>query len=231
MLTKFLARLALSASMMILTTPTLAAVDVDELIVELSQKAPALSIDVLERAIRALDCADHQGLEESRLAVIDYSLPSTENRLWVFDIAKRELMFEELVAHGRGSGDKFSTRFSNVPGSYQSSIGLFRTKQAYNGRNGYSLRMEGLEPRFNHKAFDRAIVIHGAKYVNESFIKRTGRIGRSHGCPAVNPATAKPLIETLRDGHYVFSFYPDPEYLASSPLLNCPTQLAMNSAR
>ncbi len=227
MLMKFLARSLTCFCFGLLSSPALASVDVDTLIERLSRAAPNLNHEVLSLAVNALDCADHQSLRDARLAVIDYSLPSTEPRLWVFDLARQELLFEELVAHGRASGDKFSTRFSNVPGSHQSSIGLFRTLRPYTGRNGYSLRMEGLEPRFNSKAHDRAIVIHGASYVSPEFIDRTGRIGRSHGCPAVSTDTARPLIETLQDGHYVFSYYPDPNYLAASRLLNCPQQVAL----
>lgn len=202
----------------------------DSLLSELRTAAPALNPDVLENALQALSCAAPEHLEDARLAVIDYSLPSTSPRLWVFDLEQRALLFKELVAHGRASGDKYSRHFSNTPGSHQSSIGLFRTLHAYDGRNGYSLRMQGLEPSFNHRALDRAIVIHGAKYVSNDFIHRTGRIGRSHGCPAVAVDKAKPLIDTIKDGHYVFSWYPDPDYIAGSKLLQCPREVAMNAA-
>ena len=197
------------------------------LVQDLSLAAPALQLAVLQHAVTALECAAPEDFDDARLTVIDYSLPSTQPRLWVFDLASRKLLFNELVAHGRESGNLNSTQFSNTPGSYQSSIGLFKTLNSYDGRNGYSLRMQGLEPRFNDQAWDRAIVIHGANYVSEDFIDRTGRIGRSHGCPAVAVEKAKPLIDTIKDGQYVFSWYPDPEYLASSQLMQCPQQLAM----
>ena len=200
----------------------------DTLLVKLRAAAPELNRDVLENALQALACAAPEHAHDARLAVIDYSLPSTTPRLWVFDLNQGELLFRELVAHGRASGDKFSRQFSNTPGSHQSSIGLFRTLHAYDGRNGYSLRMQGLEPQFNHRALDRAIVIHGAKYVSDEFINRTGRIGRSHGCPAVPVDAAKPLIDTIKDGHYVCSWYPYPDYIAGSKLLKCPRELALN---
>lgn len=203
----------------------------DQLYQTLHQAAPGLDAEVLERALDALHCAAPEQATQARLAVIDYSLPSTEKRLWVFDLSQQTLLFNELVAHGRASGNKHSTQFSNIPGSHQSSIGLFRTLNTYHGRNGYSLRMAGLETDFNHKALDRAIVIHGADYVSRDFIRQTGRIGRSHGCPAVNSATARPLIDTLKDGHYVYSWYPDPEYIARSRLLQCPQQVAMLDPR
>ncbi len=225
-MTKTIARLAATAALAFSAYASAS----DGLLQQLRGAAPALNPDVLENALQALACAAPEHIHDARLAVIDYSLPSTTPRLWVFDLEQRALLFKELVAHGRASGDKFSRQFSNTPGSHQSSIGLFRTLHAYDGRNGYSLRMQGLEPKFNHHALERAIVIHGAKYVSDDFITRTGRIGRSHGCPAVPVDAAKPLIDTIKDGHYVFSWYPDPNYIAGSKLLQCPREVAMNGA-
>lgn len=184
----------------------------------LERLAPNANPRVLALAAQALNCATDQA---HRLAVIDYSLPSTKPRLWVFDLHQDRLLFEELVSHGRGSGDARAHRFSNVPGSHQSSIGLFRTLNAYLGRNGYSLRLEGLEPGVNHRAFDRAIVVHGADYVSPGFIARTGRLGRSHGCPAVRPGVTRSLIDSIKEGHYLFAYYPDTNWLQTSPFLNC----------
>ncbi|MCK2184250.1 murein L,D-transpeptidase catalytic domain family protein [Halomonas getboli] len=185
----------------------------------LTHLAPTADPRMLRLAARALTCAD-SGAE--RLAVIDFSLPSTEPRLWVFDLARDRLLFRELVSHGQGSGDALASQFSNVPDSHQSSLGLFRTLNSYEGSNGYSLRLEGLEPGINDKAFQRAIVMHGADYVSESFIERTGRLGRSYGCPAVREAIAVPLIDSLKDSQYLFTYYPDPEWLAESTFLSCP---------
>ncbi|MDI5933687.1 murein L,D-transpeptidase catalytic domain family protein [Halomonas kalidii] len=184
----------------------------------LTRLAPNADRRVLRLAASALNCA---APEAGRLAVIDYSLPSTEPRLWVFDLDRGELMFEELVSHGQGSGDAEATLFSNTPESHQSSLGLFRTLNSYYGRNGYSLRLEGLEPGVNDLAYQRAIVIHGADYVSEAFIRRTGRLGRSHGCPAVRQEVTYPLIDSLKEDHYLFAYYPDPEWLESSAFLGC----------
>ena len=161
----------------------------------LTRLAPNADPAVLRLAAHALTCASANA---RRLAVIDYSLPSTARRLWVFDLARPRLLFEELVSHGRGSGDARAHAFSNQPESYQSSLGLFRTLDSYQGRNGYSLRLEGLEPGINDLAYQRAIVIHGADYVSNSFIERTGRLGRSHGCPAVRPEVTHPLIDSIK---------------------------------
>lgn len=184
----------------------------------LTRLAPQANREVLTLAASALSCADP---DADRLAVIDYSLPSSEPRLWVFDLAHEALLFEELVSHGRGSGNALASRFSNTPESHQSSLGLFRTMNTYYGRNGYSLRLEGLETGVNHLAYDRAIVMHGADYVSESFIEQTGRLGRSLGCPAVRQEVSYPLIDSLKEEQYLFAYYPDPEWLEGSAYLDC----------
>lgn len=185
---------------------------------QLQQLAPSASSEALRLAAESLNCADTKA---KRLAVIDYSLPSTQPRMWVFDLQQHALLFEELVSHGQGSGDKVADVFSNTPESHQSSLGLFRTMNSYYGRNGYSLRLDGLEPNVNHLAFERAIVIHGADYVSEDFIQQTGRLGRSHGCPAVREEITYPLIDSLKESQYVFAYYPDEAWLTSSRFFNC----------
>ena len=197
----------------------------------LSKLAPQANPQVIGLALAATECAAAQGQPPSdRLAVIDYSKPSTEPRLWVFDLAKRKLLYHELVAHGRNTGENLATKFSNTPESLQSSLGLFRTLGTYAGRNGYSLRMEGLEPGTNDHALARALVIHGAAYVNPALAHQQGRIGRSYGCPAVRNAIARPLIDTLKGGQYVFSYYPDARWLNSSPYLKCSIGRAMTAS-
>ncbi len=188
----------------------------------LASEAPALDPKVLRLAVSAVECAAASGEAPARrLAVIDYSLPSSRPRLWVFDLEQRRLVFEELVAHGRKSGGLIATRFSNIPDSHQSSIGLFRTDEAYVGRNGYSLRLDGLEPGINDRARERAIVMHGAPYVDSDWISRHGYLGRSHGCPAVRSDVAREIIDILKGGQFVFSYYPDRDWLAGSAYLNC----------
>lgn len=184
---------------------------------------PGLDPHVLGLALKARDCAIRQRLvsDSTRLAIIDYSRPSTEVRLWVLDLARPSLIFSEHVAHGRGSGDQFAKRFSNEIGSHTSSLGLFRTAESYDGRNGYSLRMDGLEPGFNDRARDRAIVMHGAWYADPVFAERHGRLGRSQGCPAVRPGVAKPLIDAIGRDQLLFAYYPDTRWLNASRMLHC----------
>jgi hypothetical protein len=184
-------------------------------------EAEGVATDVLQMALGAIQCAVSHGdlAAPPTLTLIDYSRPSVEPRLWVFDLASGRLVFKELVAHGRNSGDNMATRFSDAMNSHQSSLGLFVTGDTYVGSNGYSLRLDGLEPGFNGRARDRAIVMHGAPYVNAALSASQGRIGRSWGCPALREAVARDVIDTIRGGGVIFSYYPDDRWLTRSRFL------------
>ena len=209
------------------------------LVEQLRAIAPAANPEVLGLAARAAECARRQGVLDglNHLAVIDYSLPSTQPRLWVFDLRRQRLLFEELVAHGRNTGEGFAERFSNAEGSKMSSIGLYQTADTYYGSNGYSLRLRGLDPGFNDKALSRAIVMHGAPYVSEAIAQRLGRLGRSWGCPALRPEVARTVIDTLKGGALLFAYYPDRNWLEASPFFKCdgdgagPTKQVVADAR
>jgi hypothetical protein len=215
----------LAALSLLLSTSAPAAVAVEAL----ARLAPDANPQVLRLALQARACAIHHGEAQAddRLAVIDYSQPSTDPRLWVFELAPLRLLYREHVAHGRGSGENFALRFSNVEGSHQSSLGLFRTAETYQGGNGYSLRMDGLEPGINDRARSRAIVMHGAPYVNPELAQRQGRLGRSFGCPAVRREVAQGVIDSLKQGQLLFAYYPDADWLAQSPFLTCPGSAAL----
>src|SRR5690554_2419802 len=205
----------------------------NQLFDRLSSAAPKLNPSVLEAAFKATQCAVSNGTAmPERLAVIDFSLPSGEERLWLFDLADGSLILREVVAHGRNSGDNLASAFSNIEGSHQSSIGLFRAAESYSGAHGYSLRLDGLEPGFNDPARQRAIVIHGADYVEPGWVAKSGRIGRSHGCPAVDRDVIKTVVDNLKGGQLVFKYYPDEEWLQASTYLNCDTigQIAGSAA-
>jgi len=195
----------------------------DRLAADLVAAAPSANPEVLTLAVRAADCARKQGVLDGfhRLAVIDYSLPSTTPRLWVFDVDRGRLLFQELVAHGRNTGEQLAAKFSNVEGSKMSSLGLFQATETYNGSNGYSLRLRGLDAGFNDNALSRAIVMHGAPYVSEAIAERLGRLGRSWGCPAVRKEVARVMIDTLKGGALLFAYYPDKKWLKESPMLTC----------
>lgn len=193
-------------------------------------KAAALksgvSDNVLDLALEAVSCGVASGDLQAppTLTLIDYSLPSTTPRMWVFDLRSGRVLFHDLVAHGRNSGDNMATRFSDAMESRETSLGLFRAADTYVGHNGYSLRLDGLEPGFNGHARERAIVMHGAPYVDANIAKANGRLGRSWGCPALREAVARQVIDTVRDGGVIFSYYPDPAWLKASKFLNCRVQ-------
>ena len=163
------------------------------------------------------------------LTVIDYSRPSTEPRLFVLDVPNGRVHFVERVAHGKGSGDNATERFSNTLGSRMTSLGVFLAADTYNGQHGLSLRLDGLEPGFNDRARERAIVMHGADYVNDAIVGAMGRLGRSWGCPAVRPAIAKKLIDAIKEGSLVVAYYPDSNWLERSTFLKGATPAVRTS--
>lgn len=186
-------------------------------------KSESSNIDskVLRLSLLAYMKARKSGLDRKELlTIIDYSLPSTAKRLWVFDLKHGHLLYNTWVSHGKNSGGTSATSFSNKSGSLKSSLGVFVTDSApYMGGNGYSLRMRGLEEGINDNAYDRDIVFHGARYVNADTISRYGQVGRSWGCPAVSDRLAKPLIDTIKEHTLVFAYYPDNNWLRHSKFL------------
>ena len=194
-----------------------------ELVDMAAAERAGISRSVLDLALGAVTCAVDSGdiAAPPTLTVIDYSRPSTEQRLWVFDLHTGEVRFHELVAHGKGTGENLAEHFSDDMNSHESSLGLFVTGDTYTGSNGYSLRLDGLEPGFNSRARERAIVMHGAAYVDPGFATKQGRLGRSWGCPALRQAIAHDVIDFVRDGGVVFSYYPDQAWLDRSRFLHC----------
>jgi hypothetical protein len=157
------------------------------------------------------------------LTIIDFSLPSNQERMWVIDMHQGVVLYNCLVAHGRNSGDLFAEKFSNKPGSFTSSPGFYLTDQIYTGRHGTSLYLDGLEEGINDKARYRTIVIHSADYVSYDFIKTHGRLGRSHGCPAIPVELHKDLINTIKGGSCLYIHAPDDQYVTQSKILNLTT--------
>ncbi len=157
--------------------------------------------------------------KDNILTIIDFSMPSSKKRLFVIDLISGDLLFNTFVSHGRNSGSVLATQFSNAFNSFKSSLGFYTTGATYNGKHGFSLRLEGQEKGINDNAFNRGIVIHSADYVNERLAQESGRIGRSQGCPAIPEALKKPIIETIRNGSCLFVYSPDKYYTAHSRLL------------
>jgi len=189
----------------------------------LEQLAPDADPGVLALALEARGCAIRSGDADAdaRLAVVDYSRPSTQKRMWVFDVARGTLLHREYVSHGQGSGENVARKFSNIEGSYQTSLGLYRTAETYVGGNGYSLRMDGLDPGFNDNARQRAIVMHGAWYANPDLIRTQGRLGRSQGCPALREQVARVIIDDLKQRHLIFHYADDAAWLQRGRSFAC----------
>ncbi len=158
--------------------------------------------------------------KDNILTIIDFSLPSSKKRLFVIDLVSGQLLFNTFVSHGKNSGTVIATRFSNAFNSLKSSLGFYTTAGTYQGKHGYSLRLEGQEAGINDNAYNRGIVIHSADYVNENRANQKGFIGRSQGCPAIPESLKRPIIETIRDGSCLFVYSPDRFYAAHSKLLN-----------
>ncbi len=187
-----------------------------------------LGLDSLGLGQKAYELAVHgwEKLKEngqisrtSIMTIADFSQPSAQKRLYVIDMESGKLLYNTYVAHGRNSGRELATNYSNRPSSYQSSPGFYRTEDSYYGSNGYSLRLEGLEKGINDNADRRAIVVHGAPYVNENFIRQQGYIGRSQGCPAIPVELARPIINTIKGGSCLFIYAPVPTYAQRSRLI------------
>ncbi len=181
-----------------------------------------LSRGAFNAAIKGFNylAASHQVASDKIISIIDFSLPSFKKRLFVIDLKNYKIIFNTYVAHGVNSGREYARQFSNIPESNKSSLGFYITRNTYIGDNGYSLRLHGLESGINDNASARDIVIHGAEYVSENFIRSQGFIGRSWGCPALPMNLHKPIIDKIKNGTCLFIFGKDPGYLKRSRILN-----------
>ncbi len=183
-----------------------------------------LDREVLSLGLHAFDAAWFTDETDSFLfTIIDFSLPSTEKRQWTIDLLDAALWYSLHVTHGEGSGSssdaRYADKFSNTEGSHQSSLGLMRTAETYEGSNGYSLRLDGLESNINDNVRDRAIVVHGADYATQDFIDSYGYLGRSWGCPAIDDTISSSLIDDVSGGSLYWTYYPDDDFLADSAYL------------
>jgi len=188
----------------------------------LEQPTADMSPALVSKVLTTLTCAKEKHTNHNHiLTVIDYSRPSNTKRLWVFDLNKNKMLFHTYVSHGINSGTLFTNQFSNRNNSKASSLGVYKTDKAYYGRHGLSLKLAGLERGFNDSAFNRAIVMHSAWYMDENFIKKYGRPGRSWGCPAIPENLKKPLINTIKDNALFVVYYPGEKWIHHSKYLNC----------
>jgi hypothetical protein len=167
------------------------------------------SFDCFNMALDGFYLLKGKGLvQKNILTVVDFSLSSNTKRLWVIDLDKNTVLFQTLVAHGRNTGEEFATAFSNQAESFKSSVGFYATGEVYDGKHGLSLKLDGLEKGLNDKARERAVVVHGADYVSESFIKQNKRLGRSQGCPAIPVEMNAKIINVIKDKSCLFIYHP-----------------------
>ena len=179
-----------------------------------------LSQQAFDYAKKGLNKLIEEGrlLNDSIISIIDFSEPSNKKRLFILDLKNYKVLFNTLVAHGRNTGREWATYFYNQGSSFMSSPGFYITGETYEGKNGYSLKLEGIENGINDNAFDRGIVIHGADYVSDNFVNTQGYIGRSQGCPAVPVQASRPIINTIKNGTCLFIYHPS--YVNRSSMLN-----------
>lgn len=179
------------------------------------------NIESFSNALEGFHKLQQKGLIRNNiLTLIDFSLSSNVKRLWVIDMNSNTILYNSLVAHGRNSGDEFATQFSNKSESFQSSLGFYLTGEVYHGKHGESLRLDGMEHGINDKARDRAVVMHGADYVSDSFIKQNKRLGRSLGCPALPQEITAEIIALIKDQSCLYIYHPTVKYKASSKLIS-----------
>ncbi len=191
----------------------------------LQHTEPHLPEAAIHKVLSILKCGQQTALgQKSLLTLIDYSLPSREKRLWVFDLNREKLLFHTYVSHGIRSGVFSSNYFSNQYNSKASSIGVYATNKPYYGRHGLSLKLSGLDASFNDNADGRAVVMHGGWYVDEAFIKKYGRAGRSWGCPAVPATLTQSIINTIKEDSILIAYYPSDRWFKQSKFLKCDKQ-------
>lgn len=174
----------------------------------------ALSLPVFEKAVTGFYNLKQDGAisGKSILTIVNFDQVSTEKRMYIIDLDKKELLLNTWVAHGQRSGDNTTTRFSNVNNSFSSSLGFYVTGEVYRGVHGRSLKLDGLDQGFNDNARSRSIVVHGAPYVSPGTINALGRLGRSQGCPAVAPEVADKVINTIENKTVLFINKSDENY-------------------
>jgi hypothetical protein len=189
---------------------------------ELHLSQAGLSQTVFNSALQGLQKLDSTGVirKDNIITIVDFSQPSNKKRLYVVDLQNKQILFNTLVAHGRNSGTLWAKSFSNDPSSLKSSPGFYVTEDTYFGENGYSLRLDGQEKNINDNALNRAVVMHGALYVDQSAINSLGFLGRSWGCPAVPMSQHKAIINTIKGGTCLFIYSPDKNYTEKSTILN-----------
>ena len=161
-----------------------------------------IDTELLKKAVAYFEANQAKFPNKNYMSVIDFSKSSTKSRFFIINM-KTGSVWAVHTSHGRGSDpdhNAVADTFSNVSGSKKSSLGAYKTAETYQGKHGYSMRLDGLSST-NSNARARAIVVHAANYVSEASVKQ----GRSEGCPAVAPAHSKKLIDTIKGGSLIYA--------------------------
>jgi hypothetical protein len=189
---------------------------------EWNLSAAGISLEVFKYAIKGYQylLQKHLLTNTDIISIVDFSKPSTQQRLYILNLVTGRVLFNTLVAHGRNTGLQYATVFSNKSSSLESSLGFYVTLNTYTGNNGYSLKLKGCEKGFNDKALQRNIVLHGAAYVSNEFVQQNGYLGRSYGCPAVPLELNNEIINTIKNGACLFIYHPNKKYLKQSVCIN-----------
>lgn len=204
-------------------TSSLTAIEVyynnlNDIYTEADLKKSGLNFDVFKKAVTGyynLKQSNTLTPKKDIVSIVDFNMSSREKRFWVIDLSNKKLLFNSLVAHGRGSGDDMARQFSNTANSHQSSLGFYVTGATYHGKHGLSLKLNGIDKGHNTNALSRAVVVHGAEYVSQEFVNRHGRLGRSHGCPALPVELTRSVIDTIKDQTCLFINGPETTYSSS----------------
>jgi hypothetical protein len=191
--------------------------DINQLWIDCQLK-DVIPYNIFNTAVLGYRCTENIKRKDI-LTIIDFSKPSTEERLLVIDLGNKKVLYKCFVAHGKNSGENYAKSFSNQDESLMSSLGFFLTGETYTGENGYSLRLNGLEKGINDRARAREIVIHGAAYVSHEFIEKYGRLGRSWGCPSLPPEVTKEIIDLISGGSCLFIYADDIFYKENSTFI------------
>ena len=157
--------------------------------------------------------------KQDLLTIIDFSKPSSDERMFIIDLCKSKIIYRTIVAHGVNSGGLYARNFSNEENSHQSSLGFYVTTTTYSGKYDLALRIEGMESTNSH-ASSRGVVIHAAKYATYEFLEQNGcTLGRSYGCPALPYDNFEQVVEWIKGGTCLFIYYPSKSYARHSKYL------------
>ena len=170
--------------------------------------APGLSSEALRFAVKGYRWAQGRGQIHNAnvLTVIDFTKPSNQKRLWVINLRTDRVLLNDYVTHGKGSGYELARRFSNRINSSQTSLGVYKTLNAYRGQYGYSMRLQGLEKGINDNAFRRAIVVHPARGATPSFVNKYHLAALTRGCFGLNPSHVSRFINLTKSGSIIFAY-------------------------